>query len=303
MKITNTFPLFTSINYWKYIIYDRKTLETFFTGLGILWVIVSITDYFFSTQPITGWLFFSLTFLYVLWARQPQNFIIERLNGRDLEIKIIIGNIFEIPGARIISTNTTFDTRFGNVIAKDSLQGQFTIKYYNDISHLDYDLNKALEKIEHEEVSELKVEKKKYPIGTIAKLRAKEENFYLVAIAHLNEHGATQTTFEDVKDCLVKIWKYIEDAGNMEPLVIPLIGSGRCRLTQTRNVLVKEIIKSFIAACSTRKLCEKLTIVISHYDYKNHNIDLHELGEYLRLQCKYTEFRNDELGGGTGIKD
>ena len=47
--------------------------------------------------------------------------------------------------------------------------------------------------------------------------------------------------------------------------------------------MIIEIITSFIAACTEKKFCEKLTIVISENDYRQHDVNLKELGTYLRL--------------------
>lgn len=295
-KLVNNFPIFLSRSYWKYTFLNKKTLEAIFSCLGGMWLIISIINFFFPSINIylvQNWkIFFSITCLYVFWVRQPKNLTVERLNSRDLDIEIRIGDIFNFLGAKVISTNTTFDTDIqNNIISINSLQGQFFAKHYDNVTHLDLDIERSLVGRDGKELQEKTIGKKKqYKVGAISKLRAKDETFYLLAIADLNKDGVAQTTFENIKISLAELWEYIGNSGNMEQIVIPLVGSGRCRLPQTRNIFAKEIIKSFIAACSYRKLCEKLTIVISPYDYKQHDIDLYELGEYLRYQCKYTEF-------------
>ena len=88
----------------------------------------------------------------------------------------------------------------------------------------------------------------------------------------------------------------------MEPVIIPLIGSGYSRLPEKRDILAKEIIKSFVAACATKKICEKFTLVISPEDYRKHDLNLYELGQYLRYICHYTEFKTKkDSGEGVGI--
>ena len=50
--------------------------------------------------------------------------------------------------------------------------------------------------------------------------------------------------------------------------------------------MIIEIITSFIAACTEKKFCEKLTIIISENDYRQHDVNLEELGNYLRLYAR-----------------
>ena len=241
--------------------------------------------------------------LFTLWRRRPQISTSSKLSGRDIEIEIRVGNIFDISGAYVLSTNTTFDTDIDQgLIAEESIQGQFTRKYYQSISHLDHDLETALCDHSFETLSDQRQGKnRRYRIGTIVQLKPNNETIYLIAIADINEHGIAQSTFDNVKICLAEIWEYIGSRGDLQPIAIPLIGSGRARLTQKRDEITKEIIKSFIAACSTKKFCEKLTIVISPSDYDK--LDFYELGEFLNYICKYTEFRDHgETGQGISIQ-
>ena len=84
-----------------------------------------------------------------------------------------------------------------------------------------------------------------------------------------------------------------------EPLAIPVIGTGFTRLKQTREEVVHEIIKSFIAACSETTFADKLTIVIATQDIVKHHISLDDLGSFLRHECRYASFSrgNQEVIG------
>lgn len=137
----------------------------------------------------------------------------------------------------------------------------------------------------------------RYPPGTIVQVCPKNQTCYLVAVADMNENGVAQASFEGVKVTLAELWSFISQRGEMEPIVISIIGTGRGRVTETREQIAKEILKSFVAACAEIKFCEKLTVVISPDDYRIHRIDLAELGKFLRSICLYTEFKTT---GGTG---
>jgi len=299
---------FFSKSYWRYSIFNIDTLKALFTGFGALWLAIEILTFFTpeNVQELRlNWKWFILTgILFVIWARRPVVAISERLSGRDVKLEIKIGNIFDINGARIISTNTTFDTEINpSKISEQSLQGQFTRRFYENVRHMDQDLQDSLKNEQiKEELDREKSKSKRYKIGTIAQVRPKNQTFYLVAVADMNENWVAESSFENIKICLAELWNYIGSCGGMEPVVIPLIGSGYSRLPEKRDVLAKEIIKSFVAACATKKFCEKFTLVISPDDYRKHGLNLYELREYLRYICRYTEFKTKkDFGEGVGI--
>ena len=216
------------------------------------------------------------------------------IKGTDISVEIRVDDIFNNEGALIISTNTTFDNT-EDIISKDSLQGKFTDKYYDKIEHLDSDLESKLNdqyKHKHKLIQDKeKGKRKRYDIGTVVKLNPKEKVTYFVAIADMNEHGNAAGSFEEIIESLGKLWLYIGEQGELGSLVIPVLGTGRARINITREEMTREIIKSFIAACSEKKFCEKLTIVIYEKDYREHDIDLQELGNYLRCLCQYTDLK------------
>ena len=71
---------------------------------------------------------------------------------------------------------------------------------------------------------------------------------------------------------------------------MPVLGTGFSRLTQTRAEVVREIVTSFVAACSERVFVDHLTIVLSPTDMTKHRLSLDELGDFLRHICLYTNF-------------
>lgn len=66
--------------------------------------------------------------------------------------------------------------------------------------------------------------------------------------------------------------------------------------------MVKEILRSVVAASNSNRFCESFTIVISMKDYLEHQMDLAELGDYLRYQTFYTEISAaDDVGRGVAV--
>jgi len=81
---------------------------------------------------------------------------------------------------------------------------------------------------------------------------------------------------------------------------MPVLGTGYGRLSQPREEIVRETIRSFIAACSEHTFADKLTIVITPQDVANHHISLDELGSFLRHVCQYASFsENNRPAVGT----
>ena len=69
----------------------------------------------------------------------------QKLSATDTLIEIRVGDMFDIDGAFVIGTSTTFDTDMSDSSASQSVLEQFRRKYYDNIDHLDYDIEKGLE--------------------------------------------------------------------------------------------------------------------------------------------------------------
>lgn len=239
------------------------------------------------------------------WVTRPKFHIKYRLNEMDTVLEIIVEDMFRLTGQYVIGSNTTFDTILEqNFISTKSLQGQFTSKYYSDIKHLDVDLENALRsETSQVDSSRTKGKNKKYPIGTVAKIVPQNQTAYFVAIADINDHGNTHSTFEKLKDALANLWNFLLNRGDMEPLVMPILGTGLSRIKEKREVIIHEIVNSFIAACSSRKFCERLTIVIHPRDLTSCDIKWSDLEEYVKHVCRYTSYRSGGVGKGTAIQE
>ena len=230
-----------------------------------------------------------------------------KLAETDILIEIRVDDIFNLEGEGefVISTNTSFDTQISNdLISQDSLQGQFTLKYYrNNVQHLDHDIDKQLKNHEFALIEDnRKGKKKRYEIGTVVKLQPDGQVTYFVAVADMNEHGVATGSLEKMIECLGKLWHYIGEQGELGHLIVPVLGTGRARINVSREAMIREIIYSFIAAHSENKFCEKMTIIISDNDYRKYEIDLQELGGFLRHNCKYTDFKKKtDTGKGKAI--
>lgn len=222
--------------------------------------------------------------------------VTHRLEGQDISIEIRIGDIFSIEGAFIISTNTAFDTdMLDGPVSPESLQGQFTKKYYDKVGYLEQELTDTLIAEEFVLDGEEPERKENYDIGKVIKVSPRGQVAYFVAIDKLREYGGIESSLDNVREGLGSLWYYIGIQGVLDPLVIPVLGTGYSGIPISREQMIIEIITSFIAACTEKKFCEKLTIIISEDDYRQHNVNLEELGTYLRLYAREVHRKAHDL--------
>ncbi|MDY6965641.1 MAG: DUF6430 domain-containing protein [Halobacteriota archaeon] len=298
-----------SLKLWVKSLISLTAIKTISSIFGALWLILEITSFFLGNSPITdklrgSWFWFLIAGIIIaIFRRKPKLSYECKLSNRDIRIELAIGDLFKYDGALIIGSNTTFDTKISRkLISEKSIQGQFTRKYYGDETQLDTEIERGLENITPQILSGKGNGKcNRYPIGTVVRLNPKERTAYIVAIAQINEYGAASGTFEELKQALASLWLFISQRGLKETIVMPIIGSGFTRLSQSREEIVREIIKSFVAACSDSTFCDKLTIVVTPKDIENNKINMNELEKYITHICKYTTFASNSIQTGIPV--
>lgn len=281
--------------YWRHGFSWVKAIAALLSSFGALWLIVEIASFFSAPArevlpQLWPW-FLLLGSVIAFWINKPLLSVSCRLSDRDITLTIGVGDLFKNKGALVVGANTTFDTDTkNNLISSASIQGQYSEKYYNSIDHLDGDITRSLDGVPFELIDDNRVGKKAlYPVGTVAKVSGRGRTAYLVAIAAMTAKGTARGSFDDLKTALPELWGYIAEGGSIEPLVMPVLGTGYSRITQTREEVIREIVNSFVAGCSARRFTESLTIVIHPRDFYVNGVDIVELGRYLRHVCKYTQ--------------
>ncbi len=286
---------------WVRNLFSVRATTAVLSAFGALWLLVEITAFFLESTTAPEWLrdhwwLFAIGGGGIAAAKcWPRLSVVHKLNGRDVTVEIAVGDIFSFPGALIVGSNTTFDTRVSpDLIAENSVQGAFTRKYFSDETQLDTELGAGLDSSRAGSLQGPRQGKAlRYPIGTTVRLNPKGRTAYFVAIADINEHGVAESNFEKLQDSLAELWVYVGSRGLKEALVMPVLGTGFSRLTRTREEVVREIVKSFVAACSDRVFADRLTIVLSPGDMAKYHMSLDELGAFLRHVCIYTNFSGD----------
>ena len=270
-----------------------------FSSFGAIWLVTEIISFFRKDAELflstKGVWFVIFGVLVAYFLSRPKWVFRHQLKNRDVTIEIHIADAFEVPGDLVVPTNTTLDTDLDGRIPKaHSIQGEFTRRYYDsEVSHLDLDIAEALAKEDYsyeEPPEKTRGKKRRYPIGTVIQLEKSKRLFYWVANTHINNAGVASTTTENLRASLAELWYYISEKGSKGDIVIPLLGTGKARLAEKREDIFLEIIRSFIASCSSGTYCDKLIVAIYPPDVTKHRIDLNYLRDFLEYSCKYARF-------------
>ncbi|KAA8473715.1 hypothetical protein BDE36_0199 [Arcticibacter tournemirensis] len=279
---------FSTRSYWAYALWSVDSLKTFVAVVAGIWTFVDILDSFHCLEKakLPLWLLaplFIFGIVVVIFTRRPVKKIKYKYPGMDLTIEVLIGDLFAVPGQKVISTNTTFDTDTGSgIISLNSLQGQFTQKYYpGDIPKLDAELAQGLSGITSTTVQKQSGKTTRYDFGTTVKLRIAGDYFYWFAMADLNASNTATTKLKHINQALEGLWEFIETKGEKLDTVIPVVGSGLGRLSTSRKKLIALIAQSFVTASESQIFANKLTIVIHPTDVDKANLNLFEVKDLL----------------------
>jgi len=268
----------------------KITISEFLHVFGMLWLFVEATSFFATDEAADSvkgcwWLFLLVGVVIVIFRLIPKKRFSFKLDGKDITMELVSGDIFKQKGPIVVGSNTTFVTS-PDVISERSIQGIFTKKYYTN--------HQALNAVIKGQLSGDKQE-----FGTTVTVRANKRTGYFCALADVNENGVAQSNIENIRVSLAELWNYLGSNGEKDVLNVPILGSGFSRVSATREELFQEIVKSFIASTSEHTFCDGLRIVIHPSDIKKNNIDLLELASFLEYSCKYSIVESTSIGQGT----
>lgn len=175
----------------------------------------------------------------------------------------------------MISCNTDFeaDVASGKISPK-SLQGQFTNEYFpGNQNELIESFDDALKGVEGTAP---------YAMGTTIPITTHGKTFYFTAMSLLNDQGNSSSTIDDVKQALGGLWSHVRQAGELQELAVPLVGTGRGRVPTTRQKMIELIAESFVKTCKDGTLTDRLAIVVRPKDAKKFQVNLYDIKDHLR---------------------
>lgn len=286
MNLSYYIRSFRTRSYWAYALWSIDSGKTFFAVLGGIWTIADIVGIEnlignYSRYRLLIYLgIFAL--LVVIFTRRPLTKVVYKHPGKDLTVEVRMDDLFNVQGQKIISTNTTFDTDIASgIISSKSLQGQFTEKLFQgNIQSLDSHISQALQGIQFNTVNK-PGKTQRYEFGTTVKFRIANDFYYWFAMSDLNSNNNAKTDLNNVQKALDGLWNFIEQKGEKQDTVIPLIGAGLGRIKTKKKKLIAAIAQSFISANEDNVFVDKLTIVVHPSDVQKFELNLFEVKDML----------------------
>lgn len=271
---------FTSLAYWRYVLLSTQGIASILAYFGAIYLIVEALDFFqVYTRDKYGSAAFAIilviSILLSVGARRPIKTTTITFPNKDYSIEVRIGDLFDAAGAVMISTNTNFEADVaGGAIAPNSLQGQFTGRYYVGNQNALIDNIRAV-LAEHEG-------EPPYPLGTVVPITTHGKTFYFLAMADLNAHGNAYSSEHGVQRALKGLWEFVREQGELQEIAVPVIGTGRGRLQVPKRKMVEQIASSFVEASSEGKISDRLVIVIREEDAKGAEYNLWDIKDHLK---------------------
>jgi hypothetical protein len=276
------------LSYWKYAFLKREAFGDFLKALGCFSLGLGLLDTFniVPKETLPPRLFYVLlggAFLWVVIDRRPIKRVRYKVPHRDLCIEVRLGDLLASKEDIVVSSNTTFETAISNgPISPKSIQGQVLLRFFDgNTEDLDRQIEASLAGAATVEAIG-PGKRLRYPLGTVAKVKAHGKNLYFVAMSELNEHGNAQSDASGVMASLSGLWTFIASRGELGDLAIPVMGTGRGRVTVTQQKMIEAIAQSFADASRERVFARKLAIVVQPDDAKTQEINLFEIRDDLR---------------------
>jgi hypothetical protein len=269
--------------YWRYI-FSINGIKSILAIYGFIWLIIESLDFFnlYTRDKYANYAFFIFILIATLVSillKRPIKSILIPLKGHDFNLEVRIADLFDVSGATVISSNTIFEADVASgKISVNSLQGQFTAKYFTgNQNELIKDINQELKVIDGNAP---------YSMGTTVPIHTHGKTFYFTAMAVLGENGNASSTVTDIKNALDGLWEYVRNSGELQELAVPVIGTGRGRIKMTRKKMIALIAESFVKESINNKFTEKLIITVRPEDAENFGINLYDIKDHLNHVLK-----------------
>lgn len=309
-NIMRTIGLLFNKSYWKYVFSIKETMNAILGTLGLFWLLIEPVSFVFPNVGLwvrANWVFvFVAGGIWVAIVNRPRTRYVFKLKNTDISIALSIGDMFDEAGNMVVPINTSFDTSFEkNLISKKSVQGQFTIKCFPDPSHLASTIDQLL-KLEMPPIpapTKTMGNKHRYEIGKVLTVSIGGDRYgYLLATGDMNDSGVASSTYENIMTSLGSLWEHLRERGDVEQINMPLLGTGRGRIKESRETIIKTIVHSFISATTaTKRFVNCLNLVIFINDYAEAKINLKEITDFIRLKCLYYDYEISVRGLGKEV--
>jgi len=274
--------------YWRYALFSGEAIAKFFSALGVLYLLINLADTFkiyekgqYSNYGIL--ILIALAIIFVIFTRRPVSRVSYKVPKKDYTFEVKISDLFKESGEIIISSNTTFDTDMSSgLISTNSLQGQFATQFFNGQTiEIDRQIEESLASENYIEVDGKPGKRKKYPLGTVARVSAHGKNFYFLAMSDINSEGTAFSNVRMLDEALEGLWSNMARKGELGDVIMPLMGTGRGRVAIPRKKIIERIAQSFADASQEQVFSNKLSIIVRPEDASKFSLNLFQVRDYL----------------------
>lgn len=207
------------------------------------------------------WVLFGCLGISLLWgikrAYPKHKITISFAHNRTVDVRK--GNIWDVKnGIVVVPVNNFFDTQVDDiVIGKNTLHGQFVDLYKKryPTKNLNQEIRKALQADNIKSsgtysdrkhvIDDGEDHSKAYPLGTVARLKEGNLQYYLVVVTEFDEENHIINQPEMYSVILLKLIKQIDKWNSGVPVYLPIIGSGQMGLPLTKQEIVAEMLSCF----------------------------------------------------------
>lgn len=185
----------------------------------------------------------------------------------DTEIKVKFGDLFEEDGWKAIAVNDFFDSRVDeDLVSSKSLHGHVLNTFWKGnrtdwFKQVVSSLNGLAAKVENR--SKGKGNKRRYPIGTTARAISGEQKFLFVSLGETNlSNNETSANAEMLISAVRGMAAEARAACSMEPLAIPLMGTGLARIDTKESIILDLIITAILEESRNGRVTGQINIVL-----------------------------------------
>lgn len=275
-------------SFWRYALLSKEAFAKIFAIVGAMYLLMDMADFFsiYTKDRYSVYAVPVMALIAVLWVlatRRPITRFAYKVPGKDFIVEVRIGDLFDGSNDVIVSTNTTFDTDMASgLIDTASIQGQVATRFFNaNTAEIDRQLSLDLATAPGVPRPNAPGKNMEYPIGTVARVKSHSRTFYFVAMSRLNDQGNASSTLREIEDALEATWKFIRNNGDLRPLSIPLMGTGRGRVGMPRKKMVERIAQSFCDESKNQALSNRLSISIRPEDAEDFAVNLYQIRDYV----------------------
>jgi len=220
---------------------------------------------FIAIVLVPGTLVFLVDGFWVGGYLKPEVEIPNSVN--DTKIKVKFGDIFDQEGWKAIAVNDFFDSRVDeDLVSSKSLHGYVLNTYWKG-NRADWtkQVASSLNGLEAtlETRSKGKGNRSRYPIGTTARAVSGEQKFLFVSLGETDlSNNETSANAEMLISAVRGLTAEARAACSMDPLAIPLMGTGLARIDTKESVILDLIITAVLEESRNGLVTGEINIVL-----------------------------------------